>query len=60
MKKYKNNSSQTIKEENKEVTKVKTEFQKEWENGIPIEEVRTKLLKKVNDLWNKKVALAKK
>jgi hypothetical protein len=45
---------------NKKFAIPKTEFQKEWEKGIPIEEVRIKLLEKVNDLWNKKVTSAKK
>jgi hypothetical protein len=56
---YKNSGPQTIEIRNKETTKAKIEFQKEWEKGIPIEEVRIKLLEKVNDLWNKKMAAKK-
>jgi hypothetical protein len=28
-------------------------FEDRWEKGIPLEEVRTHLLKTVKDLWNK-------
>jgi hypothetical protein len=41
-------------------TTEKTPFQKEWEKGISIEEMRTNLLKKVHARWNEKLALAKK